>query len=189
MKKVTLDTNVLPPDEILQTAQDLDYEFAVVTVTEREIEGTDIQVSLEKLGKAIFETAVWDESLWGKAVWGPAIAEDFVLGESYLGKGILGNNEKADLFEMCLDIISNGSFPKRGERKNLTPNQRKQLRDAMILATHLREKRDIFVTNDARAFLNHGRGKKIENMFGTKIMTKEDFMSYCYKEKSKQQPV
>ena len=37
---VTLDTNVLPADELIARASGLPFEFCVVSVTNREVEGT-----------------------------------------------------------------------------------------------------------------------------------------------------
>ncbi len=37
---MTLDTNVLPAEDLLEAARNLDCEFAVVSVTGREVEGT-----------------------------------------------------------------------------------------------------------------------------------------------------
>ncbi len=178
MQRVTLDTNILPPDECLEVATGLDFEFSVVTVTEREVAGTSLEVSLKEL-KSINETAVWGESMWGQAVWGPAVAETFILDESRLGEGRLGDEQQEDLFELSLKIISNGAFPKPGKRDELTTKQRKQLRDAMILTAHLREGRGILVTNDSKAFINHGRREELEKRFKTKIMTKSEFLKFC----------
>jgi hypothetical protein len=120
--KATLDTNVLDPvnlAKILQAAYGLPIVFANVTVSERELEGT----SITPLPKPILETAVWDESRWDQAVWG-------------------GEND-SDLFERLLAIVSNGSFPRPSKRNSLTPGQRRQMRDVMILVAHIREGRDI----------------------------------------------
>jgi hypothetical protein len=65
--------------------------------------------------------------------------EPLVLGESRLGFAALGPQEVADTFERLLQIISNGSFPERDRRSNLTPGERRQLRGAMILSTHIRD--------------------------------------------------
>lgn len=179
MKRVTLDTNVLPPDDILKAAEGLGFEFALVSVSNREVAGTDIEVELKKIN-TITETAVWGESKWGQALWGPVVSETFILGESRLGGGLLGDDKEADVFEIALKIISNGGFPKRTERENLTAPQRCQLRDAMILAAHVREKRDIFVTNDKKGFIDNGRRETIKKDFGTKILTQSEFIEYCH---------
>jgi len=152
MKRVTLDTNMLPADDLLEAAQGRGFQFARVTVTDREVEGTQFQVHLVGLG-TVAETAVWDESRWDEAVWA---SEDSSL-------------------EEILQIISNGSFPR--SRDSLSAGQRRQLRDAMILEAHIREGRDIFVSNDCRAFIRDGRREQLEANFKTKIMVLEEFES------------
>lgn len=49
--KITLDTNLLPADDLITACKNLDWDFAVVSVTEREVEDTNFQVSLEQLKK------------------------------------------------------------------------------------------------------------------------------------------
>jgi hypothetical protein len=78
---------------------------------------------------------VWGEPPWGEFLWAGA------------------NEEKMSDLEAILKIISNGSFPKSGKRELLTDGQRNQLRDAIIFEAHVREKREIFVTTDRKAFL------------------------------------
>jgi len=152
MKRITIDTNILPLDDIIvDVCKKNGYEYTVVSVTEREVEGSDFEKDIDDVPK-IPETAVWNESPWGNAVW----------------------PDKDNSFEEIIDIISSGSFPK--DRSNLTDAQKRMLRDAMILEAHVREKRDIFITNDKRAFINHGRRERIENKFGTKILTKTEFL-------------
>lgn len=180
MKRVTLDTNVLPADKVLQAAEGLGFEFVLVSVSNRELAGTDIEVTLENF-ETVPETAVWGESKWGQALWGPVVPETFVLGESRLGGGLLGNDKEADVFEIALKIISNGGFTKRTGRENLTVPQQRQLRDAMILAAHIREQRDVFVTDDKKGFIDNGRREIIEKAFGTKILTQSEFIEYCQK--------
>lgn len=150
--KITLDTNVLPADDLISHAG-ASCEFSVVNVTAREVEGTSYQVHLKALG-VIAETAVLDESRLDEAVWA---------------------GDEEDRFEDVLRVISSGSFPKPGARDALTDPQRNQLRDAMILAAHLRDRRDIFVTIDRKAFIDHGRREALEAAFATKIMTPEEF--------------
>jgi hypothetical protein len=78
--------------------------------------------------------------------------------------------------EKALQIISNGSFPPAEQRGALSDGQHRQLRDALILCTHVRDGRDIFVTNDKRAFIAGGRKEKLEAAFATIIMTRDDFV-------------
>ena len=99
----------------------------------------------------------WDESRWDSAVWA---SDDSPL-------------------EEVLSTISNGSFPAPSQRSHLTRGERKQLRDAMILEAHLRENRDIFVTDDRRAFINRELAQRLEARFATRIMTSVQFREHC----------
>ena len=154
MKTVTLDTNILAhSEELLIAGRKHGFQFARITVTDREVKNSSFQANLQPLDK-VPETAVWGESKWGKAVWASE--------ESYL--------------EEILSIISNGSFPKIHHQ--LTSGQRRQLRDAMILEAHIREKRDIFVSNDERGFLRYGKREKLEAKFGTRIMSLAEFQEF-----------
>jgi hypothetical protein len=120
--KITLDTNILPADGLLAECKKPEWEFSVITVTEREVENTEIQVSISPLG-IVPETMVWDETTWGNGVW--------------------GSEDNATDLEYILTIISHGSFPQK--RDTLSSGERRQLRDAMIFQAHVREQRDIFV--------------------------------------------
>ena len=178
---VTLDTNICPADEIIKTANELNMDFAIVTVTEREIGGSDIKINIEPI-KKIKETGVYGESKYGTSVYGPTtIPESFILDESMLDEGVLFDDKDADVFETALQIISSNSFPPDGKRDNLTKKQTRQLRDAMIICAHAREGRNIFVTDDKKGFINHGRRQKLERTFNTKIMTRQEFIEYCRK--------
>lgn len=177
MKKITFDTNIFPLDDLL--FKDKPVEIAVVSVTDRELENHTLSAELRKL-KNIKETGVWDESKWGQAKWGPVIFETAVLNESRLGECVLGSDKEVDVFEKLLKIISSSSFPKSGQRSNLNLGERHQLRDAMILTAHIRDGRDIFVTEDIRGFIGR-KGEirnEIEKLFKTKIMTKQEFTDY-----------
>jgi hypothetical protein len=145
---ITLDTNAANSREVETIAREFGAAVSIVTVTDRELERSDI-VSFP--GSRLPETAVWDESRWGIAVWASA--------------------EKADLLESVLAIISNGSFPPVGSRSGLSPGERRQLRDAMILTAHAREGRDLFVSNDQRGFIREGRRERLEKLLGTRIVT------------------
>lgn len=158
MTRITLDTNVLDDETegLTEAAQGNGFEFARVTVTDREVEDTPYQVHLIGLGE-VAETTVWGESRWGEAVW--------AAGESSL--------------ERILQIISNGSFPRR--RDSLGDGERRQLRDAMIFEAHIREARNIFVTKDHKAFIRDGRREKLEATFKTQIMVPEEFKALLQK--------
>lgn len=157
---MTVDTNILGEDiknQILKKAQGLPFEIDSTSVSVREIEGT----SISPMGKSIPETGVWGESRWGQALWAGA--------------------DTSELFEKLLKIVSSGSFPVPGSRGNLSAGQRRQMRDVMILQAHIREERDIFVTNDRRAFVGKSGDlrRKLESLYSTRIMTADEFCTYC----------
>ncbi|MEO6202230.1 MAG: hypothetical protein ABIU05_09820 [Nitrospirales bacterium] len=156
MKKVTLDTNIALVEKVTSAVSASDFDFAVISVTDRELSGSTVHVSFASVGR---------------------ITETLVLGESALGQGVLGGWRDADCFEDALGIISNNAFPEREQRSNLTPGQRRQLRDAMIFCAHVRARRDILVTNDERGFIDGGRRGVLEERFNTKIMTADEFIA------------
>ena len=152
---VTLDTNVLPVNDILESERSRNFDFAAVSVTERETEGSTLQVQLVRLTQ---------------------VPETFFLGESDLGKADVGCDDSASILESILAIISNGSFPKNKEI--LSAGERRQLRDAMIFEAHVRHCRDIFVTCDERAFVCDGRRQVLEERFKTRILTRTQFTDF-----------
>jgi hypothetical protein len=155
MPTVTLDTNILRAADELRTAlEPLGFSFAVVTVTEREARGVRAHVAITSL-TIMPETAVWNE------------------GEYNIG--LYPGEEDAKCVESALAIISGRAFPPPGKRDNLSTGERNQLRDAMILCAHARERRDIFVTNDERGFIKEGRRDRLEAALGVRIMTLSEF--------------
>jgi len=158
MTTVTLDTNTVDDPQVIEAALRAGFDLVRTTVTDRELESSGIQAALPG------ENAVY---------------EPFVLGESRLGFAVLGSETGADTFERLLQIISNGAFPPKGRRSNLSPGERRQLRDAMILSTHIREGRQIFVTRDVKGFIRDGRRELLEREFRIKIMTAEEFLKLC----------
>lgn len=184
MLKITLDTNQIGDAKLSQiqaSIKNLNIEVATTSITDREIRGTGIK----PLNNSILETGVWDESEWGKAVWGGNLTEEFVLGESELGKAKLGSTKNT--LEELLQIIGDGSFPKIGSRNLLSKGQRNQLRDAMILETHIREKRDILISDDKKAYIggDESKRKKLEQRFGVKVITSEEFIRLVREEEAK----
>ncbi len=179
MLKITLDTSVLGEekiDKLKEVLSEDEFDLATTSVTDREIRGSPIK----PLNNSILETGVWDESEWGKAVWGGDVDEVFILGESELGKGRLGSSQSANTFEAILAIISDNSFPKAGNRGNLTKGEKHQLRDAMILEAHTRGERDILGADDKRAYISKdgSKRKKLEAFCNTKIMTLDEFLNW-----------
>jgi hypothetical protein len=178
---VTVDTNILDEDKlacIKEAATGLPIEFSLVTVTERERPGSAAALQVKS---TLLETMVWDESDWDSCTWGGPIPETTVIGEWPLGQAVLGAEGEKDLLESVLQVISNGSFPKVGDRDNLTAGQRRQLRDAMILEAHVREQHDILLSDDTRAFGGDGSDlrAKLEYLCGTRIMGADEFCAYC----------
>lgn len=176
MLRVTVDTNVLEGDmrRIRDAVKGLDVEIALTTVTLRE-RGT----TKPPEQSVVAETGVWNESRWGEFVWGPSppVFETLTLGESRLGMAALGSAESSQRFEAILAVTGNGSFPKPGERDELSEGERRQLRDAMILEPHAREARDILVSNDRRAFIGKDgeKRRRLEAICATRIMTVDEF--------------
>ena len=158
--KITLDTNALPLNRALQALGNIPADVAVTTVTAREVQGTK-----------------WEPELWQLR----AVPETWVMGESVLGAAVLGNAADRDLFEAVLAAITNSSFPPPGARGELTQGQKNQMRDAMIFSTHVREGRDIFVTNDVRAFGEEGsvQRQKFARLASTRVMTLAEFERFC----------
>ena len=153
MNTVTIDTNVLPAQDLIELAAERGFDVAVVSVTEREVGSRNIRLQVNGLGK-LLELGIVDESEM----------DNFVVGST------------DDYLEYILQIISSGSFPKSGFRGQLTDSQHRQLRDAMILEAHAREKRDIFVTNDKKGFINNGRRDELQTVLKTRILTREEFL-------------
>jgi hypothetical protein len=158
MKTVTVDTNTVDDPRVVEAARLAGFDLVRTTVTDREMESFGIQTALPQ------HTPVY---------------EPFVLGESRLGFAVLGSEAVSETFERLLRVISNGSFPPRDRRSNLSRGERRQLRDAMILSAHIREGRQLFVTNDVKGFVQGGRREVLEREFGTKIMTAEEFLRLC----------
>jgi hypothetical protein len=157
MPTVTLDTNLVDDQTLVSTAYAAGFEVAHTTVTERELFESGVPVADGREAQ-IYETGIWGESIVGRFVW--------------------GSKAEATNLAVVLQIISDGSFP-RARTQQFTEGQRRQLRDAMIFCAHLREKRDIFVTNDRKGFIANGRREKLEQRFGTKIYTAEEFSILC----------
>jgi hypothetical protein len=156
MRTITLDTDVANCREVIEAAQRRGLESAVISVTNREMRGSTYRPAVDA-----------------------QVLETLVFGESEFGQMVLGSETEPALFEQILQIISNGSFPKPDSRDHLTPGERHQLRDALILLTHVRERRDILVSNDTRAFLSHGRREALESVLGTRIMTSAEFLQWA----------
>lgn len=163
MIRVTADTDVIVEHkrgriDLAKLSLLHSLDIAAVSVSEREL-----RYKIEKIInlRVLSETTVWNETPWGMGKWG-AHSDD-------------------EIFEKILSIISNGGFPKSGHRSCLSKGQTHMVRDAMILAAHIREKRDIFLSNDRRAFVGKGNDDKrcnLEKVFGIRVMTLKEFIEH-----------
>jgi hypothetical protein len=177
---ITIDTNLVDPKEVApleKVLTDIPHEIGFVSVTERE-HGYEIGY----LGRRVTESGVWGESPWGSSNWSGPKPAQFVVGESTVAPdgAIPGHYDvvagDGSLLESALTIISAGSFPKIGQRENLTSNVRRQLRDAMIFEAHVRAGRHVLVSNDVKAYVKDGRRARLEALGRTKIRTLVEFV-------------
>jgi hypothetical protein len=154
--RITFDTNLLGEARLLELARVHAYDVVFVSVSNREVEGTSFEEAAK--GEAIIDgISVWGESRWGEGTW--------------------GDDGCRDCFEVALRIISAGSFPPKGSRDNLSSGQRRQLRDAMIFCSHVRDGRDVFVTCDEKGFIKDGRRERLQAAFSTRILTPSEFLA------------
>ncbi|WJD61302.1 hypothetical protein [Pseudomonas kurunegalensis] len=157
MEAVTVDTNILPIDDLQAIAESSGYALQIISVTYRELAITDLLEQASSLPR-VPESAMFGESFWGAH---------------------FGGVEDAEIFEDVLRIISSGSFPPPEKRENLTPPQVNQLRDALILQAHIRTGNKVFVTGDAKAYVNHGRRSIFEDKYGVTIFSRVEFKDHC----------
>jgi len=94
-----------------------------------------------------------------------------------MGRMIWGSVTDDDNFEKILRVISSEEYPKN--RENVTPKQINQKRDALILQAHVRFGKTIFVNNEERGFVKHGKRETLETMFGVTILTHLEFIEHC----------
>ncbi len=109
------------------------------------------------------------------------LVEGCLLGESLLGQFVLWPPGSGARFEQVLHLMSNGSFPKPGQRDDLTNPQRNQLRDAHHLMTHAHAGGAIFITEDTTGFGRPGSPLRhaLEALCSTQIMTPDEFCASC----------
>ena len=160
MLTVTLDTNALPAKAAFDALGDLEADVATTTVTAREVEGTRWADEVKQLN---------------------GIIETWVMGDSTMGGAHLGSEADRTRYEGLLMLLSNGSFPKPGQRGNLTNGWRRMMRDAMILSAHAREDRQIFVSNDVKAIGVEGstHRRQLHEQFGIRAVTLAEFNTLC----------
>jgi hypothetical protein len=175
---ITLDTSCLDDgdvERVLTSAADGGFEVDVRTVTVSARESGQPELR----SHAIPDPMVWDESRWDEGAWGSdaTVQELVVLDETPLDSGLLAGLDDLTRFEAILRVISNGSFPKPGERDAMTVGQLHQLRDAMALEAHARDGRTVFVTRDRKGFIDGGRRETLEGLCSTRIVTPEELPS------------
>jgi hypothetical protein len=88
-----------------------------------------------------------------------------VLGHSRLGHARLGSDEDPALYDQIADALF-------GHR--LTQLHRRQVRDVMMVATHMRHKRDILVTLDKELLL---RADCLGEEFGVTVLTPDECLA------------
>jgi hypothetical protein len=49
----------------------------------------------------------------------------------------------------------------------------------MIFEAHCRQRRHLFVSDDRRAFINHGRREQLESLGRTRILTSSEFIVFA----------
>jgi hypothetical protein len=152
VKTVTFDSTTQPGDAIVSFAEKAGWQVAFASVTYRENQDPAVKLALNN-HETLPELAVWDESSWDQARW----ADE-------------GSGTRLD---QILAIISSRSFPK--DRTNLTEKQQHQLRDAMVLEAHTAYEREVLVSDDLKAFINHQRREKLEALLHTRILTRLEF--------------
>ena len=150
--KITFDTNIAERVDLVQAAQSAGFQVFITSVTPRELLPSNI-----------------------KAVVTDLVPEIIVLDESSFG-AVLASARDGEVFEESLKIISNGSFPPKGKRDNLSDGERRQQRDAMIFTAHVSKSYDIFVSDDERAFVRDGRRERLEKLGECQVMTSKEFL-------------
>jgi len=159
--KFTFDTDVLAEASVVAKVSKRKLDIAIVSVTGRESGSTRFMTTLKSIDglEIIPETMIWGESKWGESK--------------------LGSQESSERLEKILFVIASGSFPK--DRSSLSERQTRQLRDAMIFQAHVKAGRDMFISNDRKAYINHGKRDKLENIFQTRVMDVSEFSAYLDK--------
>lgn len=173
---VTLDSSALKSwrSVIVPALRPYRYGVGITSVTMRE-SARQVELSLgEDLWRILTEVTVWGESRWGEAVWGetPAdvratvLRETGVLDESPVM--VLGDDRDALRHDTILKLIDaelSKALAKGGE--TWSPGHRNHLRDGMILSTHARYRRDLFISDDTVAHLRHRT--ELERLCATRI--------------------
>lgn len=150
MPSVTFDTNIVGDNALIDKARGAGYAVAYASPTLTETVTTEFESKVREHAR-IPAVGEWNESLWNEERW--------------------GDETSGPLLAKIETIIANGPIPPTG----LTPGQVRQRRDARILEAHAAAGRDVFVTNDSRGYISHGRREKLEGLLGTRIRTAAEF--------------
>ncbi|HVP28054.1 MAG TPA: hypothetical protein VMW35_02705 [Myxococcota bacterium] len=155
MVSVTLDTNLYNHRSLVERAVARSLSVAFTSVSDRELANAYQPVPAPR---DVLETGVFGESEWGRAVW--------------------ASDSDGEVLEQVLRVVSSGSVPRNCEPGELPAGLRNHLRDAIALCAHFRERRDIFVSDDTKAFVSHGRREILEALLGTRIMSTAEFSEW-----------
>jgi hypothetical protein len=168
--KLTLDTNCIEHADLRAKATEVDAELAAFSVTRNETQSSGFGIHLKTISvipeQLRWRDGAWADGCWADRIWGSGPDVEYTRGD--------GSKCVGDPFEDVLRVISNGSFPPPNNRKHLSDGQRRQFRDAMILSLHAQHRRDVFVSNDATAFIKEGRRERLQAMLATRICTPEE---------------
>jgi len=149
--KVLIDTNILTLESLIDDLRARGADIYIGRATkDREVKGTRFESLVQQIDVAP-ETCIFGESTFPITLGGDEALRKILL------------------------IISSGSFPVK--RDNLTDKQRNQLRDALIFESSIKQKCDIFCSNDAKAFIKHGKREKLEKEFGIKVRRSDEVLS------------
>jgi len=153
--KVTFDANMFPCDDLIELCDRMEWEVCRATTTDREFRDTSFSSDIETTTSA---------------------NELCILNLSSVNASRLGNDELSERLKDILRILSDGSYPINGQATS--DGEKRQFHDALTFEAHLANNGDIFVTNDKKAFINHGKRERLQDKFETVIMTGEEFREY-----------
>jgi len=128
------------------------WQVAFASVSKREV-GDPKTISDLVTHTSIPEALTLNESPWDVARWPDA--------------------DTAARLQQILTVICNGKFAV--DVDTATRGELHQLRDALILEAHAAARREVFVTDDQKAFLKHGRRERLEALLTTRILTTAEF--------------
>jgi len=155
MLSITLDTNLYNHRELVERAIARGLSVTFTSVSERELANA---YEPPPAPRDVLETALFGESEWDNSIW--------------------ASEPDGEVFEKVLGVVSNHSVASNCEPSELSAGLRNHLRDALALCAHARERRDIFVSDDKKAFVAGGRREALEALLSTRIMTAAEFAEW-----------